>query len=119
MGAVATWRISGSLEKGEFNPAKAPTALGVGGAQTAAPMESPLSDAVVAGADAEALESLPLPDTFPAATVRARDINMFAGVEDKDVRKSLSVEDVSMPELAPDEALIAVMASTTNYNTVW
>lgn len=82
-------------------------------------MESTLSEAVVAGADATELESLPVPDSFPAATVRARDINMFEGVDDKDVRKTLYVEDVPMPELAPDEALIAVMASSINYNTVW
>jgi len=82
-------------------------------------MESTLSDAVVGGADAKDLESLPLPGTFPAATVQARDIAMFDGVDDKDVRKSLYVEDVPMPELAPDEALIAVMASSINYNTVW
>ncbi|WP_328338865.1 crotonyl-CoA carboxylase/reductase [Streptomyces violaceus] len=82
-------------------------------------MNSPLSEAVIAGADAAALESLPLPDHFPAACVRADDVSMFEGVEDKDVRKSLSVWDVPMPELAPDEALIAVMASAINYNTVW
>lgn len=82
-------------------------------------MESTLSEAVVAGADATALESLPVPDSFPAATVRACDVNMFEGVDDKDVRKTLHVGDVPMPELAPDEALIAVMASAINYNTVW
>ncbi|MFI7500444.1 crotonyl-CoA carboxylase/reductase [Streptomyces sp. NPDC049687] len=82
-------------------------------------MTSPLSEAVIAGADAAALESLPLPDHFPAACVRAADVNMFEGVEDKDVRKSLSVGEVPLPELAPDEALIAVMASAINYNTVW
>jgi crotonyl-CoA reductase len=82
-------------------------------------MTSSLSEAVLAGADAADLESLPLPDGFPAATVRACDVDMFRDVEDKDVRKSLIVGDVPMPELAPDEALIAVMASAINYNTVW
>ncbi|GAA2961158.1 crotonyl-CoA carboxylase/reductase [Kitasatospora cinereorecta] len=82
-------------------------------------MRSPLSEAVVAGAEAAVLESLPLPGNFPAATVQACDISMFEGVEDKDVRKSLFVKDVPMPDLAPDEALIAVMASAINYNTVW
>ncbi|MFE1246398.1 crotonyl-CoA carboxylase/reductase [Streptomyces sp. NPDC058735] len=82
-------------------------------------MQSPLSEAVVAGAGAADLEALPLPDYFPAATVRAEDVDVFRAMEDKDVRKSLSVDDVPMPELAPDEALIAVMASSINYNTVW
>ena len=46
---------------------------------------------------------------------------MFEGVasEDKDPRKSLHVSDVATPELAPDEAYIAVMASSINFNTVW
>ena len=46
---------------------------------------------------------------------------MFEGVEseDKDPRKSLHVDDVATPELAPDEAYVAVMASSINFNTVW
>jgi crotonyl-CoA reductase len=35
------------------------------------------------------------------------------------VRETLKVGEVPMPELAPDEALVAVMASAMNYNTVW
>jgi crotonyl-CoA reductase len=38
---------------------------------------------------------------------------------DKDPRKSLHIDEVPVPELAPDEALIAVMASSINFNTVW
>lgn len=82
-------------------------------------MNSTLSEAVIAGADVRDLETLPVPESFMAAVVRACDVGMFQGVEDKDVRKSLFVEEVPMPELAPDEALIAVMASAINYNTVW
>lgn len=78
-----------------------------------------LSEAVIAGCGADVLKALPLPKTFPAATVRRSDIHMFKDVQDKDVRKSLVVDEVPMPELAPDEALIAVMASSINYNTVW
>jgi len=82
-------------------------------------MSSTLSEAVVAGAGVEDLKALPVPESFTAAVVRAGDVGMFHGVDDKDVRKSLCVEEVAMPELAPDEALIAVMASAINYNTVW
>ena len=39
--------------------------------------------------------------------------------EDKDPRKSLHVGEVAVPELAPDEAYVAVMASAINFNTVW
>ena len=46
---------------------------------------------------------------------------MFAGIEsaEKDPTKSLHVGDVPTPELAPDEAYVAVMASSINFNTVW
>ena len=46
---------------------------------------------------------------------------MFEGLdsEDKDPRKSLHVSEVAVPELAPDEAYVAVMASSINFNTVW
>ena len=46
---------------------------------------------------------------------------MFDGMpsEQKDPRKSMRVEDFPLPELAPDEAIVAVMASSINFNTVW
>ena len=46
---------------------------------------------------------------------------MFDGVasRDKDPRKSIKLREVPVPELAPDEALVAVMASSINFNTVW
>ncbi|WP_019634553.1 crotonyl-CoA carboxylase/reductase [Actinomadura atramentaria] len=78
-----------------------------------------LAEAVVAGEPADVLERIPVPDAYTAAHTRVQDAGMFRGVEDKDVRKSLRVGEVPMPELAPDEALVAVMASAMNYNTVW
>ncbi len=46
---------------------------------------------------------------------------MFEGMpsQEKDPRRSLHIEEVALPELAPDEAYIAVMASSINFNTVW
>jgi crotonyl-CoA reductase len=46
---------------------------------------------------------------------------MFEGMasRDKDPRKSLHVGEVALPEIAPDEAVVAVMASSINFNTVW
>ncbi|MFF1448380.1 crotonyl-CoA carboxylase/reductase [Streptomyces sp. NPDC058274] len=78
-----------------------------------------LAEAVVAGAAGAELERLPLPAHFTAAHLRAEDVGSFTGVADKDVRKSIHVGSVPMPELAPDEVLVAVMASGINYNTVW
>src|SRR6266511_58568 len=80
-----------------------------------------IRDAVLEGADGETIGALPLPEVFRAAVVRAEEQEMFAGLpsEAKDPRKSTHVEDVPLPELAPDEAYIGVMASAINFNTVW
>jgi crotonyl-CoA reductase len=62
-----------------------------------------------------------IPPTYRGVVVRAEDERMFDDVEskDKDPRKSLHIQEVPTPELGPGEALIAVMASAVNYNTVW
>ena len=60
-----------------------------------------------------------LPATYLAAHLVREDEEIFKGVKDKDVRRSLRVGEVPMPELAPDEVVVAVMASAINYNTVW
>ena len=73
----------------------------------------------VAGATVDELLSGKLPSAYRAAYVSREDVGMFEGVADKDVRRSLKVGDVPMPELAPDEVLVGVMASAINYNTVW
>ncbi|HVV11371.1 crotonyl-CoA carboxylase/reductase [Amycolatopsis sp.] len=78
-----------------------------------------VTEALHAGATPEALAALELPDHYTAAHLRAEDVGMFARAEDKDVRRSLRVGEVPMPEIAPDEVLVAVMASSINYNTVW
>ena len=80
-----------------------------------------IRDAILAGAGGEELSALPLPESYRAAFVRRDEVEMFAGVDsdEKDPRKSLHVSEVAVPELAPDEAYIAVMASSINFNTVW
>ena len=77
-------------------------------------------DAILAD-ELDAVGSLPVPESYRAVTVHADETEMFAGLDskDKDPRRSLHVEEVPTPELAPGEALIAVMASAINYNTVW
>ena len=76
-------------------------------------------DAILAGASGEEIAALPIPETYRAAYVRRDEIGMFEGMDsdDKDPRKSLHVGDVATPTLAPDEAYIAVMASSINFNT--
>src|SRR5690242_13338585 len=65
--------------------------------------------------------ALPLPAAYRAVTLHRDEEHMFDGLDpgDRDPRKSLHVEDVPVPELGLGEALIAVMASSVNYNTVW
>ena len=78
-------------------------------------------DAVRAGASGETLATLPMPATTRALFVKRDEQTMFEGVasRDKDPRQSLHVGEVPIPELAPDEAYVAVMASSINFNTVW
>ncbi|MDH6126118.1 crotonyl-CoA carboxylase/reductase [Kitasatospora sp. GP82] len=65
--------------------------------------------------------ALKLPESYRAVTLRKDEEQMFAGLDsrDKDPRKSLHLDEVALPELGPGEALVAVMASAVNYNTVW
>ncbi|WP_433517957.1 crotonyl-CoA carboxylase/reductase [Nonomuraea sp. CA-143628] len=79
----------------------------------------PMAEALLGGAAPGDLAKIALPKEYPASYLRVEDTEMFAGMEDKDVRKSLRVGLVPMPELAPDEVVVAVMASSINYNTVW
>jgi crotonyl-CoA reductase len=59
------------------------------------------------------------PLSYTAAHLSREDEGIFEGERDKDVRRTIRVGEVPMPELAPDEVLLAVMASAINYNTVW
>ncbi len=73
------------------------------------------------GADPEEFGTVEIPEAFRAAVVLADEAEMFDGIEsnDKDPRKSTHVQEVPTPELAPDEAYVAVMSSAINFNTVW
>jgi crotonyl-CoA reductase len=77
--------------------------------------------AALDGAPGEVLAGLAMPESYRAAFVRREDAAMFEGVAsaDKDPTKSIVVAEVPLPELAPDEAYVAVMASSINFNTVW
>jgi crotonyl-CoA reductase len=78
-----------------------------------------LTEALLSGADPDELARTPVPSDYLAAHLRAEDADMFRHAVDRDVRRSLRVGRVAMPDLAPDEVLVAVMASSVNYNTVW
>jgi crotonyl-CoA reductase len=82
---------------------------------------SEILDAVRAGASGEVLASIDMPEKTRAVFVRRDEQTMFEGMAsaDKDPRRSLHVDEVPVPELAPDEVFIAVMASSINFNSVW
>jgi crotonyl-CoA reductase len=62
-----------------------------------------------------------IPESYRGAVVRKTDVDVFEGMKtaDRDPRKSLHVQEVTTPEPGLGEVLVAVMASSVNYNTVW
>jgi crotonyl-CoA reductase len=84
-------------------------------------MTEQILEAVLAGASGAELGALPIPESYRAAFVRRDETAMFEGVAspDKDPTKSIHVDQVPTPELAPDEVYLAVMASSINFNTAW
>jgi crotonyl-CoA reductase len=80
-----------------------------------------IRSAIVEGAPAEDIAGLAVPEAVRGALVKSDEQEMFGGLESeqKDPRKSVHVEEFPLPELAPDEAYVAVMASAINFNTVW
>jgi len=80
-----------------------------------------IRDAILADASGDELANIPIPEAFRAAYVKRSETAMFEGVDswDKDPRKSIHIDEVATPELAPDEVYVAVMASSINFNTVW
>ena len=78
-------------------------------------------DAIEARADSAAFAALKIPESYRAAVVLKSEQDTFKGVpsNQKDPRKTVHIQDVPVPEIAPDEVLIAVMASSINFNTVW
>src|SRR5690242_11153844 len=71
--------------------------------------------------DRHAVGGIPVPDSYRGVVVRAAEADIFDGLEisERDPRRSLHVQEVPTPRLGPGEALVAVMASAINYNTVW
>ena len=83
-----------------------------------------IRDAILAAQtpeDLRAVADLPVPESYRGMVIRKDEVGMFEGMasRDKDPRKSLHLSEVATPELGPGEALVAVMASAVNYNTVW
>jgi len=77
--------------------------------------------AAILADDLPAVAGLAVPESYRGVVVRKDEVGMFEDqpTRDKDPRRSLHVDEVATPALGPGEALVAVMASAINYNTVW
>ncbi|MFI9051377.1 crotonyl-CoA carboxylase/reductase [Streptomyces sp. NPDC053427] len=79
--------------------------------------------AAIAAPDAtsEDFAALRIPEHYRGAVVLRDETEMFEGLptSEKDPAKSLHIEDVPTPLPDVGEVLVAVMASSVNYNTVW
>ncbi|MGQ5640546.1 MULTISPECIES: crotonyl-CoA carboxylase/reductase [unclassified Streptomyces] len=84
-------------------------------------MDEIISAVLSEDASARDFADLRLPESYRGAVVLREDVLMFEGMPSaqKDPRKSLHLRDVPVPLPAAGEALVAVMASSVNYNTVW
>jgi crotonyl-CoA reductase len=71
--------------------------------------------------DPKAIASCEVPDSYRAAVTLAEDQRALAGTpsDQRDPRKTVHVREVATPALEHGEVLIAVMASSINFNTVW
>src|SRR5574341_1625035 len=80
-----------------------------------------LVSAIEEGAGAKELAGSPLPSTYRALCIDRQHIDFFDGVPpaERDPRKTLQLREVPVPCLAADEVLLAVLASSINFNTVW
>ena len=78
-------------------------------------------EAIESNATAEQFAKLKVPTSYRGVCVEKDEVEMFAGLPsaEKDPRKSLKIKEVPVPEIAPDECLVAMMASSINFNTVW
>ena len=82
---------------------------------------SEILEAAIAGASGEELSAIQMPATTRAVFVRRDEQTMFDGMDsrDKDPRRSLHIDEVAIPPIANNEVIVAVMASSINFNTVW
>jgi crotonyl-CoA reductase len=71
--------------------------------------------------DPAAIAACSVPDAYRAAVVLAADQEAFSDVPagQKDPRRTLRVQEVPTPRPGHGEVLIAVLASSINYNTLW
>ncbi len=82
-------------------------------------MTQTVVEAIADGDIGPQLADRALPDTQIAAHLKIEDAEAARETPVQDVRDTLHVGELPVPEIAPDEVLVAVMASAINYNSVW
>ncbi|WP_084643675.1 crotonyl-CoA carboxylase/reductase [Actinoalloteichus hymeniacidonis] len=72
-------------------------------------------------AEPDDFANVEIPEHYRGVGVLADETEMFVGVasEERSPAKSLHLQSVATPQPGPGEVLVAVMASSINYNTVW
>ncbi|EST34209.1 crotonyl-CoA carboxylase/reductase [Streptomyces roseochromogenus] len=82
------------------------------------PLAGTLSDGT---ATAEEVAALPVPESYRAAVLFKDQQGMFDAMplSERDPAKAVHVTEVPTPEPGAGEVLVAVLASSVNYNTVW
>src|SRR3954452_24466227 len=88
---------------------------------TASELTNAVLQAIDAGAPGEEVGAIPLPEAYTAVALHAEDAETLGKLPRSEKKPSLAmhVEEVPLPEPASDEVLIATMASSMNFNTVW
>ena len=84
-------------------------------------MESIVSACLSEGVTAADFAALSIPEHFSGAVILREEQDMFHDVPsaDKDPARAIHIHEVPTPLPGAGEALIAVMASAINFNTVW
>ena len=108
---------------GAPNPGPARSRLRrVGSGRLSSPPMQEFLSAIQSGASGDDMAAIPHPDSYRAAFVLRDEVGHVRRAWRPRTRtrgSRCTSSDVAVPELAPDEAYIAVMASAINFNTVW
>ena len=80
-----------------------------------------VNEALEAGASGEEIAGIPVSESYLAATLSDADVGTLGGAPSSEKRPSAAIKlrEVPTPEIRADEVLIAVMASSMDFNTVW
>ncbi len=90
-------------------------------ASTASVLSRQVTEALAADATSEEWGAIPVPEAYLGSALSAEDADTLGKLPRDEKRPSaaMRLREVPTPELRADEVLIATMASSINFNTVW